>query len=199
MDAERYAYLAAHDSLTGPLNRGGFRDATAALLETSAAAGGPIAFFLVDFDRFKEVNDTLGHPIGDRVLVEIAARLRATACEHDLIARIGGDEFAIVCPSIGAENDVLAFGDRIVGALAKPIPAGPSRALVSGSIGIAFSPMHGETFDDVFANADRAMYAAKAAGRNCVRVFRPIGAIISAYGLKPLSAHNAAVAPIQTA
>ena len=101
-DAERYAYLAAHDSLTGLLNRGGFRDATPALLETSGFVGEPIAFLLVDRDCFlacfKEVNDTLGHPIGDRVLVEVA--------------RIGGDEFALVFPLRG--DDVLALGERTV-------------------------------------------------------------------------------------
>jgi len=179
LDAERYAFLAAHDSLTGLLNRGGFRDATATLI-SDANSGEPAAFVLIDLDRFKEINDTLGHPVGDQVLVEVAARLRATAREHDFIARLGGDEFAIVCPGIGDEKTVLALGLRLVAALAEPIIAGPPfSAKVGGSIGVAFAPLHGTTFDEVFAHADRAMYAAKAAGRNCVRIFRPIGGSIS--------------------
>jgi diguanylate cyclase (GGDEF)-like protein len=179
LDAERYAFLAAHDSLTGLLNRGGFRDATATLI-SDANGGEPAAFMLIDLDGFKEINDMLGHPVGDQVLVEVAARLRATARENDFIARLGGDEFAIVCPGIGDEATVIALGLRFVATLAEPIMTGPPfSAKVSGSIGVSFAPLHGATFDEVFAHADRAMYAAKADGRNCVRIFRPVGGKIS--------------------
>ncbi len=179
LDAERYAFLAAHDSLTGLLNRGGFRDATASAI-ADAANGEPVAFVLIDLDGFKEVNDTLGHPMGDRVLVEVAARLHALAREVDSIARLGGDEFAIVCPGVGDEETIVSFGRRLVAALAEPIVAGPPfSATISGSIGVAFAPAHGATFDEVFAHADRAMYAAKADGRNCVRIYRPLGSTIS--------------------
>jgi len=179
LDAERYAFLAGHDSLTGLLNRGGFRDATAMLI-ADANSDEPAAFLFIDLDGFKEINDMLGHPVGDKVLVEVAARLRATARGNDFIARLGGDEFAIVCPGIGDEVTVIALGLRLVAALAEPIVMGPPlSAKISGSIGVSFAPQHGGTFDEVFAHADRAMYAAKADGRNCVRIFWPIGATIS--------------------
>lgn len=179
LDAERYAFLAAHDSLTGLLDRGGFRDATATLISDASVAE-PLAFLLIDLDRFKEINDTLGHPVGDQVLLEVAARLRATARGNHFIARLGGDEFAIVCPGIGDEATVLALGLRLVAALAEPIVMGPPfSAKISGSIGVAFAPLHGATFDEVFAHADRAMYAAKADGRSCVRIFRPVSGTIS--------------------
>lgn len=179
LDAERYAFLAGHDSLTGLLNRGGFRDATAMLI-ADANSDEPAAFLFIDLDGFKEINDMLGHPVGDKVLVEVAARLRATARGNDFIARLGGDEFAIVCPGIGDEVTVIALGLRLVAALAEPIVMGPPlSAKISGSIGVSFAPQHGGTFDEVFAHADRAMYAAKADGRNCVRIFWPIGGTIS--------------------
>ena len=170
-DVERFAFLAAHDSLTGLLNRGGFREATALALATAKTSGEVVAFLQIDLDKFKEVNDTLGHPVGDLVLMEVAARLRAAARETDLVARLGGDEFAIVCLGTRDVATIVALGERIVAALAEPIDADPYRAQISASVGIAYYPAHGSTYDDVFAHADRAMYAAKTAGRNCVRLF----------------------------
>jgi diguanylate cyclase (GGDEF)-like protein len=158
---------ARHDALTGLMNRAGL----AAELERRAAfpeeAG--VAYHFLDLDGFKRVNDTLGHGAGDRLLVEVADRLRAVTGDHDIVARIGGDEFLIVSP--GAEpRAARALGHRVIEALsAEPYVLGDRGVDIGVSVGIALSGEHGEAFACLIEAADAALYQAKARGRSqCV-------------------------------
>jgi diguanylate cyclase (GGDEF)-like protein len=163
------AHQAHHDPLTGLANRTKLLDAMATQL---ADAGGRrrLVVLFVDLDGFKVVNDELGHRAGDRLLVAVADRLRHAARGSDLVARIGGDEFVVLCPGVDSVGEATAVGDRILERLAAPFRLGDTDVSVTACIGIA--PAHGRTTatdvleaaDDVLAAADRAMYAAKRAG-----------------------------------
>jgi diguanylate cyclase (GGDEF)-like protein/PAS domain S-box-containing protein len=152
-------HQALHDSLTGLPNR-------VLLHEHIAAAADPeqtgAALLLIDLDRFKEVNDTLGHHYGDQLLIEVAHRMQNLLRRDEIVARLGGDEFAILLPGITDEQDVAAVAARIHDALDEPFPLGDINLTVGGSIGAALCPKHGTTADELLQRADIAMYAAKA-------------------------------------
>ncbi|TCB95602.1 EAL domain-containing protein [Micromonospora zingiberis] len=159
--------LAALDPLTGLPNR------KALLAEVNeqvhrhaerAARGAPeahLALLLIDLDRFKNVNDALGHAVGDRLLVEVSGRLTDVVAPPDLVARLGGDEFAIVMTGLTEVGQARAFADQVVRVLAEPVPLDGLPLDVGGSIGIALYPDHGEDFATLMRHADVAMYDAK--------------------------------------
>lgn len=156
-----------HDALTGLMNRAGLAAELERRAESPDAAG--VAYHFLDLDGFKRVNDTLGHGAGDRLLVEVAGRLRAATGERDIVARIGGDEFLIVSP--GAEpRAARALGHRVIEALsAEPYVLGDRGVDIGVSVGIALSGDHGESFATLIEAADAALYQAKARGRSqCV-------------------------------
>ncbi|MEU3453054.1 EAL domain-containing protein [Micromonospora sp. NPDC006766] len=159
--------LAALDPLTGLPNRKALLAEVAEqvhLHAERAARGAPdahLALLLLDLDRFKHVNDALGHAVGDRLLVEVSARLTGVVGEGDLVARLGGDEFAIVVPRLTGTDDARELADRVVAALAEPVPLDGLPLDVGGSIGIAIFPEHGEDFVTLMRHADVAMYDAK--------------------------------------
>ncbi|MEU8260706.1 bifunctional diguanylate cyclase/phosphodiesterase [Micromonospora sp. NPDC048999] len=159
--------LAALDPLTGLPNRKALLAEVAEqvhLHAERAARGEPdahLALLLLDLDRFKHVNDALGHAVGDRLLVEVSARLTAVVGEGDLVARLGGDEFAIVVPRLTGTDHARELADRVVAALAEPVPLDGLPLDVGGSIGIAIFPEHGEDFVTLMRHADVAMYDAK--------------------------------------
>jgi diguanylate cyclase (GGDEF)-like protein len=163
------AHQASHDPLTGLANRTKLLEAMAGQLADETGRRRLVVLF-VDLDGFKVVNDELGHRAGDRLLVAVADRLRHAARGSDLVARIGGDEFVVLCPGVDSVAEATAVGDRILERLAAPFRLGDSDVSVTACIGIA--PAHGRTqaadvleaADDVLAAADRAMYAAKRAG-----------------------------------
>lgn len=128
------------------------------------APGGQLALLLLDLDRFKHVNDALGHAVGDRLLVEVTHRLTAAVRPGDVIARLGGDEFAIVATRLCGVDDARQLADRIVGALTEPVPLDGLPLDVGGSIGIALYPEHGADFATLMRHADVAMYDAKHRG-----------------------------------
>ena len=160
--AERFRHRAEFDAMTGLANRFGFQDRLASL-----DAGGTL--MLVDLDGFKQVNDTFGHAAGDACLGEVARRLADVCRGADLVARIGGDEFAVL---LGVRPDAPAaavLARRVVRALAEPMRSGGASFRIGASIGIA--AVAGCAPAIAFANADAALYAAKAAGRNTFRTF----------------------------
>jgi diguanylate cyclase (GGDEF)-like protein len=168
----KIAFMARHDSLTRLPNRVSFRDR----LEKSLARlgrGEGIAILGLDLDRFKSVNDTLGHHIGDLLLCEIANRLRGCVRESDMVARLSGDEFAIVQTSGAQPAESTALARRIVEAVGEPCNLDGHQVIVGASIGIAIAPGDGAAADRLMKNADMALYRAKADGRATFRFFEP--------------------------
>ena len=162
----RLTYLAQYDALTNLPNR---RRLTACLEEAIAGAArtdGRAAVMFVDLDRFKNVNDMLGHGVGDQLLVQAAQRLQGCARDADVVARLGGDEFALVLPAPADEAVAQGVAERVIAALAQPFYLGGQQLFVSASVGIATYPENGRDAETLLKNADTAMYAAKNGGRN---------------------------------
>jgi diguanylate cyclase (GGDEF)-like protein/PAS domain S-box-containing protein len=161
--AARIEHLAFYDPLTGLPNRALFRDRLNHAIERAKRHGRRIACLFLDLDRFKEINDSLGHAIGDQALVEVAHRLQASTRQEETLARLGGDEFVL----IAEETHQLAMeltAERLLKALAEPIALTDHIFSVGASIGIAFFPEDGLTSDDLFKHTDIAMYCAKISG-----------------------------------
>ena len=161
----RVRYMAHHDALSGALNRASFTD----VLEKAAwrrAEGGPsFSLLCIDLDRFKEVNDSLGHAAGDEVLRLATQRLKDAVREGDKVARLGGDEFAILLTSVASVEAVTPLAQRVVEALALPFEVGEMRVRCGGSVGIAIHGVDATDPDDLLGKADLALYRAKANGR----------------------------------
>jgi diguanylate cyclase (GGDEF)-like protein len=160
---------ALYDSLTGLPNRTLLRDR----LEKAMRRGGSLALLLLDLDRFKEVNDTLGHQAGDALLQEVAARIRAALPETATAARLGGDEFAILCDNGRCEVEALAIADRVISALRVPVVVAGREVTAGLSIGLALGSCGAVTADDLLRQADLALYRAKGDGRGTCAVFEP--------------------------
>ena len=167
----RLAHLAIHDPLTGLPNRLLFVDRMRRAL-SSADADHRVAVVFIDLDHFKVVNDSLGHPAGDRLLVAIADRLRATIRPSDTVARFGGDEFTVLCSDVPDELAAQALADRIASAVSRPITLAEGEVYVTASLGIALSESDLETPETLLRNADAAMYTAKEQGRARIEIFR---------------------------
>lgn len=159
---------AQRDGLTALLNRDSFRERLSALLPVSAEDG--FALHFIDLDHFKPVNDRHGHVFGDRVLAAVADRLRMAARDADVVARVGGDEFAVLQTGVRRAEQALGLAQRIVTMLAQPLAVDGITVQVGASAGIALAPQAGGDADTLIRHADAAMYAAKAAGRGAVRV-----------------------------
>ena len=165
----RLSHLATHDGLTGLPNRALLRSRMEAALER----GDRLGVLFLDLDRFKVVNDGLGHAAGDALLVATADRLSQVVRPGDFVARIGGDEFVMLCYDAGTEDDLLRIGVRVLAALRPPVHLEPgSDVVVGASIGAAMAHA-GDTADTLLRDADTAMYAAKAAGGVRVQMFTP--------------------------
>ena len=170
---EALAHQAFHDALTGLANRALFTDRVEQALRRGARGHGQPALVFIDLDGFKGVNDTLGHPAGDALLREVAARLRSVVRVEDTVARLGGDEFAVLVEQSGCGPDeAVATAERVLTLLAAPVPLDGQTVTVSGSVGIAVGDA-GATGASLLGDADIAMYAAKLAGRGRSVVFDP--------------------------
>jgi diguanylate cyclase len=165
-------HLAHHDPLTGLPNRVLLQDRLKQALELAARGHGPVAMICLDLDRFKFVNDLLGHEGGDSLLIQVSDRLRAAVRSVDTVARLGGDEFAIIAPfAAHAENAVLA--QRLVDSLAQPFLIMGQQVQVGTSVGVALAPCDGDAPDTLLRNADTALYRAKRDGRGRFCFFEP--------------------------
>ncbi len=165
----RDAELARHDPLTGLANRAAMQTRLAQLVR----GGEPGALFWLDLDRFKAINDTLGHPNGDALLRKVAERLASLAGETDIVARLGGDEFAMLKPGIARPEEAEAVAARIVDLIGRTYVLEGHMMNVSGSVGVVLAPTDGADSDMLLKNADLALYRAKAEGRNRFRFFEP--------------------------
>jgi diguanylate cyclase (GGDEF)-like protein len=163
---QHLANIAFHDQLTGLANRNLFRQRVAKALANCRRRGDAFAVLLLDMDRFKSINDALGHDAGDVFLQQIAERLRESTRDSDTVARLGGDEFAVLATGIAAPTDVAPILERILAAIRMPIELSGTRLNPTTSIGVAVYPASGEDSDSLLASADAAMYVAKKEGRN---------------------------------
>jgi diguanylate cyclase (GGDEF)-like protein len=161
---EQVRYLENHDALTGLSNRNAFIERLADAMLRMNRDGTHIAVLCLDIDKFKEINDAADHGGGDQVLREIGTRIKTTLREGDLIARLGGDEFAIALIDITNLGDVMAFMNRLVGALRRPFQVGSKEMLVTTSVGIALAPADGDNAATVLRHADIALARAKGDG-----------------------------------
>ena len=170
LEAEAKA-LARHDALTGLPNRRFFGERVEMMKAAADRADGDFAFMVIDLDRFKPINDTYGHGAGDRVLQEVADRIRAELPSDAAVGRMGGDEFAVALKLDDDARRPDRMARRICGRIAEPFQVGGRRFSVSASIGIARYPRDGESIADIMTHADMAMYDAKRSGRNTFSYF----------------------------
>jgi diguanylate cyclase (GGDEF)-like protein/PAS domain S-box-containing protein len=167
----RIAHLAHYDAVTGLPNRVLFREALEHAL-VFARRGHLLALHYLDLDQFKAVNDTLGHPVGDALLLEVARRLQGGLRETDTVARLGGDEFAIVQTAIESPTEATALASRLIDLIGEPLEIDGHQIVIGTSIGIAFAPEDGLDADQLLKSADLALYRAKADGRGVYRLFQ---------------------------
>lgn len=170
---ERVLHLAQHDALTGLPNRSLLADRIGMAIERAKRSGAMACICLIDLDGFKEINDTLGHAAGDRVLVTVAERIKAAVRGSDSVIRIGGDEFVAVLADLGSEDDMLMCARKILDSVSQPIGIGEHIPSLTCSIGISIYPHSAQEGEALVTRADRAMYKIKQSGKNGVEIFRP--------------------------
>ena len=164
-------HLARHDTLTGLPNRMMFYDTLEHEMAAMRRAGRQLAVFFIDLDRFKEINDSLGHAVGDEVLRVAARRLKAMVREVDTVARLGGDEFMILLSGLEDVHHLSVIAQKIIDGAIQPIQVGAHTLQVSASIGISIYPSDASNTADLVHKADLAMYQSKTAGRNAFRFY----------------------------
>lgn len=163
---EQLAYQANHDPLTGLPNRLAFEVRLEQAISQAHRGGKQLALLFIDLDRFKVINDTLGHGIGDGLLKEVAHRLRACLGPNDIVARMGGDEFAMLLGDVGTSNDAVCTAQAVLECLKVPCVIDGYELRVTGSVGISFYPIHGHSSEELLSKADVALYESKDHGRN---------------------------------
>jgi len=169
----RVQFLAYYDSLTGLPNRALLHDRLINALANARRRGEKVALLFIDLDRFKNINDSLGHSVGDCLLQEVATRLRSLAREQDTVARLGGDEFLVVLNAITDIGDIAVVAERILKAFHCEFVVQGHSFNISCSLGVSVSPEHGEDVETLVKHADAAMYRAKEKGRNNFQFFTP--------------------------
>jgi diguanylate cyclase (GGDEF)-like protein/PAS domain S-box-containing protein len=167
------SYMAHHDALTGLANRTQLVEKLEKLLAVLPLKGGLIAVHFIDLDRFKKVNDTLGHDGGDFLLKTVAERLRSVTRVDDVVARLGGDEFVVVQTKVSSKNQAEDLAGRLISAVTAPMKLKEQSIIATASVGVAFAPDDGNDSERLLKSADLALYKAKADGRNCIRFFLP--------------------------
>jgi diguanylate cyclase (GGDEF)-like protein len=168
---EQIRNLAYHDTLTGLPNRLLFRDRLSIAVAQAHRSRQKLAVLFIDLDRFKLINDSLGHALGDRVLQTVSARLQASVREGDTVARVGGDEFVLILPGVERPLQIARVAEKICDALKEPLVLEGHELFVTTSVGISVYPDDGEDAEALLKNADTAMYRAKEQGRNRYQLF----------------------------
>ena len=168
---ERIKYLASHDSLTDLPNRAMFNQLLSFSIKTATRYDRQCAVLFIDLDRFKLINDSLGHAAGDALLIEMAIRLRSIVRASDVVARLGGDEFVILLNEINGSEEAAAVAHTLLTTFSHPLELNGHECRITASVGIAMFPDHGTDEQTLMKNADIAMYLAKAEGKNDVRFF----------------------------
>ncbi|NOQ45096.1 MAG: EAL domain-containing protein, partial [Desulfobulbaceae bacterium] len=169
----RISYQAYHDQLTGLPNRTLFNDRLALAIKQARRDKGKLGVLFIDLDRFKTINDTLGHALGDLALQAITRRIENCIRQGDTLSRLGGDEFVLLMPRLKLNMDAASFAENILDVLQEPFCLGQHEVFITASIGIAVYPDHGEDADALMNHADMAMYEVKAQGRNRVGFYSP--------------------------
>ncbi len=164
-------YQAYHDQLTGLPNRTLFNDRLDVAIKQARRNKGKIAVFFIDLDRFKTINDTLGHTMGDRALEAVASRIENCIRQGDTLSRFGGDEFVLIMPQLKLNIDAAAFAENIVKILQEPFCLGQHEVSITASIGVSIYPDHGKDAETLINHADLAMYETKSLGKNNVAFF----------------------------
>jgi diguanylate cyclase (GGDEF)-like protein/PAS domain S-box-containing protein len=185
---ERLEFQARHDSLTGLPNRAYFIELLEAALREAADRSGTLAVLFIDLDRFKQINDTLGHAMGDRLLKEVGGRLKRLLTADDLAGRMGGDEFTVVLTRQPDAQAAMQASEEVLNSFRAPHRLDDNELFVTASMGVALFPEHGQDAAELLRNADLAMYHAKNGGKNDVELFR---AEDHASGLQRLRLENA--------
>ena len=170
---DRIGRMARFDPLTSLPNRAHLIESLDSALTSATAARGRCALLLIDLDRFKAVNDTLGHPVGDKLLAQVADRLRALSCDNAICGRLGGDEFAVVVKDANDPAQLQAFARQIVASLSQPYQIDRSRLVIGASVGSATSPRDGRTVETLMRAADLALYQSKHQGGGEVSAYQP--------------------------
>jgi diguanylate cyclase (GGDEF)-like protein len=168
---ERISFLAHNDALTGLINRAHFTEVLHQNVTRLERYGAQFALMFLDLDHFKAVNDTFGHPMGDKLLVEVANKLRSIVPAGSYAARLGGDEFAVLIPKSVSIEDMEGLAQQVLNSIIEPFEFDGEKMTVGVSIGMAIAPRHGTRPDQLLRNVDLALYRAKEGGRNAYRVF----------------------------
>ncbi len=171
LDEERIQYLANHDALTALPNRAMFTEVLNLAIENARRYRRSFAVLFIDLDRFKIINDTLGHEAGDKLLQEMGRRLTKTVRSSDVVARLGGDEFVVLVQEVGEPKQVEAVARKILSAVIKPLSIGGQECRVTASIGICMYPSEAQDEQALMKSADIAMYRAKEEGKNTYKFF----------------------------
>jgi diguanylate cyclase (GGDEF)-like protein/PAS domain S-box-containing protein len=169
----RLKRLAYHDSLTGLPNRLLFQDRFQHALAKARRSGRKVAVLFLDLDRFKRINDSLGHGIGDRLLRKVAKRIRSRTREEDTLARIGDDEFVLLLEEVVRINTVRIVAHKVLSSLSEPFEVEGFQLYAAASIGISMYPDNGKSMEELLRCADIAMYRAKELGRNALQFYTP--------------------------
>jgi diguanylate cyclase (GGDEF)-like protein len=172
---EHLTYLAQYDHLTGLVNRSLFRDRLVQAMARSKRMHQPIGLMLLDLDRFKTVNDTFGHDMGDELLKAVTERLKVCVREVDTVARMGGDEFTIILEGVSSEQNILVVAKRITESIASPFELKGHHISVGISIGITIYPHDDHPIDELLKHADTAMYRAKQQGGSAFHLHEATG------------------------
>jgi diguanylate cyclase (GGDEF)-like protein/PAS domain S-box-containing protein len=170
---EQLRHQAFHDPLTGLANRALFSEQLDQAVRRRGRIGAGLALLFVDLDSFKAVNDLHGHGLGDDLLIQVADRLQATLRDADAIARLSGDEFAVLFEAVAVDFTPRSGAERLIKAFAEPFRVGSSEIFVTASVGVALDGSAGESAEDLLRNADLAMYAAKTKNRGSYEIFSP--------------------------
>jgi diguanylate cyclase (GGDEF)-like protein/PAS domain S-box-containing protein len=171
---QQLAYMARHDQLTGLANRVAFNEAAEKAITQVMRPNRGKRFFglmFIDLDHFKEINDTLGHALGDLLLIQVASRLRAGVRNDDVVCRLGGDEFALLLNDLASSSDAARVAEKILEIMSEPFDLKGCKVRMSPSIGISYYPGNGNSLEELLKAADAAMYQAKKSGRNSYHIY----------------------------